>query len=885
MSKAARTAALATLAALALAACGDEPDAGAVRAAESVRAPGAKPGVAEYAAGRAELVARWGEAPPPPLPTRAARGALPPALPPAGAPAPVERVGSEALAEPTPSEPVASTPALAHPVAVELPAGDGGGGGISSAVYSRIVGNATVRFWLTQVQRTGRERQEYTFAASVQNRGSGVLQGAVLVSSSAATSRIVDSCAPFGITPGGITRPADDPFVVAQDRNVAFDPSRLAFTLAANADPAACADPGRVTLRRLTRSEYDNSVRDLLGTTLRPGRDFPADDYGYGFDNNGDVLSLSPLLLEKAELAASAVVEEALRVYPEQPITDRYEAEDGDPECGGGPYGGFWNLWSSCALGHQVPVDLPGRYEIRVRAYEQHGGSDYARLQIRVNGAAAGPEFLVSASSSAPAVYTREVTLSPGVYALAVEFTNDYYEPPDDRNLNVDWIELRGPLDAPPPSEQVQALRALCDPVVDGAASCHRERLAAFARRAWRRPLEAGELEGLARLADDARAAGAGFEEALGVAMRAVLTSPNFLFKVERDPQPTSVEKHWLDDHELATRLSYLLWASTPDDPLLASADAGQLREPGWIAAHVQRMIVDPRVGGFVEAYAGQWLGTRALDDVNPDSVYFPDWDEALAASMRTETLLYFQSFVQNPRSFLDFFDADYSFLNDRLARHYGLPLPGSAAMVLVPLSPDTQRGGIFTHGSVLTVTSQPRRTSPVKRGKWALDQLLCIDIPPPPAGVEGMLDQPGAPTGTLRERLAQHRANPQCATCHDYLDPIGLGLENYDAVGAWRTEEAGEPVDASGRFPDGRTFSGPRQMAALVKADPSTPRCIAERLLVYALGRGLRPEDDVHLDAITAQWAAGGYQFRNLLVAVAQSEPFRMRRGEGGAP
>jgi hypothetical protein len=214
------------------------------------------------------------------------------------------------------------------------------------------------------------------------------------------------------------------------------------------------------------------------------------------------------------------------------------------------------------------------------------------------------------------------------------------------------------------------------------------------------------------------------------------------------------------------------------------------------------------------------------------------------------------------------------------------VPPPGSLGYVRYEFPPGSQRGGIFTHGSVLTVNSQPRRTSPVKRGKWALDQLLCIDIPPPPAGVEGMLDQPGAPTGTLRERLAQHRENPECATCHDYLDPIGLGLENYDAIGAWRTHEAGVPVDASGRFPDGRTFSGPREMAALVKADPNTPRCIAERLLVYALGRGLTPSDDVHLDAITAQWAAGGYHFRNLLIAVAQSEPFRMRRGEpGGAP
>jgi hypothetical protein len=204
-----------------------------------------------------------------------------------------------------------------------------------------------------------------------------------------------------------------------------------------------------------------------------------------------------------------------------------------------------------------------------------------------------------------------------------------------------------------------------------------------------------------------------------------------------------------------------------------------------------------------------------------------------------------------------------------------------------VALAPGGQRGGILSHGSLLTVTSQPRRTSPVKRGKWALDQLLCTPIPPPPAGVEGMLDQPGTPTGTLRERLEQHRANPQCAACHDVLDPIGLGLENYDAIGAWRTHDNGEPVDASGQFPDGRSFAGPREMAALVKADPNTPHCIAERVLVYALGRGLGEADAAPLDAITQQFAAGGHRFLGLAVAIARSEPFRMRRGEpgGGAP
>jgi hypothetical protein len=404
-----------------------------------------------------------------------------------------------------------------------------------------------------------------------------------------------------------------------------------------------------------------------------------------------------------------------------------------------------------------------------------------------------------------------------------------------------------------------------------------------FAKRAWRRPPTTAEIESLGRLGDDVAAQGGTFDEGLALGMRAVLSSPHFLFKVERDPHSRSAGAHPLSDHELATRLSYFLWASTPDDALLQLADEGRMHDPATLAAQVQRMVQDPRAQGFVDSFSGQWLATRALDDVNPDYVYFPAWNETLKEAMRQETHLVFKELMRSQRSFLDLFDADFTYLNDPLAAHYGLTPPGSNEPVRVPLSPSGQRSGIFTHASILSVTSQPRRTSPVKRGKWALDQILCIDIPPPPAGVEGMLDQPGTPVGTLRERLEQHRANPECAACHSYLDPIGLGLENYDAIGAWRSHDNGEPVDPSGQFPDGRTFAGPRQMAALVKADPNTPRCIAERVLIYALGRGLTPADEAHLDEIEQQFAAGGHRFESLLTAIVRSEAFRMRRGEPG--
>lgn len=748
----------------------------------------------------------------------------------------------------------------------------------NAAVHTRQVGTALIRFQAVLEDRTGRDRFEYHFSVSVQNTGGSLLRGAVLVSSSSAAIRIVDSCATFGTTPPGTTRDADGPFVIAQTRGVAFDPAALGFSIDATPDSVLCQDPGRVTLRRLNRTEYDHTVRDLLGTSQRPALDFPADDFGYGFDTIGAVLATSPLLLEKAEGAARALVEEFLRVAP-APAGQRIQAETGTAECGA-ISSNAWLLWSECDVAVQANVPLAAEYEIRVRAWASQAGSEIARMQIRAGLQAIGTEIEVPAPSSSPGVYSVRTTIPAGVQTLRAEFTNDYYQDPADRNLWVDWIELYGPLDVPPPSTQASALRALCDPGVAGRIPCTRARVASFARKAWRRPTTTAELDGLVALADDAFVGGADFDGALGVALRAVLTSPHFLFRVERDPHPRSAEVHPLGDHELAARLSYFLWSSMPDATLDALADAGTLREPATLAAQVHRMVLDSKARGFIDSYAGQWLRTRALDDVNPDYALFPTWDAALADAMREETHLFLQEFLQTPADFLGFFDARFTYLNDRLAQHYGLPAPGSATPVRVALPANGERGGIFTQGSVLTVSSQPRRTSPVKRGKWALDQILCIDIPPPPAGVEGMLDTPGQ-TGTLRERLAAHRANPECASCHDYLDPIGLGLEHFDAIGAWRTVDEGQAIDASGQFPDGRSFDGAAEMAALVKADPNTPRCLAERLLIYALGRGLEDADEAHLDAISAAFQSNGRTLESLIVAIVQSEPFRMRRGE----
>jgi hypothetical protein len=541
---------------------------------------------------------------------------------------------------PTASAPLASTapaPSLST-LAVQSAAGEAppmapAGAVTGSPIFTRTVGNATLRFWSVFEARTGRDRFEYHFHVTVQNAGSTLLRGAVMVTSSSAASRVVVSCAPFGTTPPTTTRDADAPFVIAQDRSVPFDATKLGFSITATPNPALCDEPGRVTLRRLNRSEYDNTVRDLLGTTQKPALDFPADDFGYGFDTIGDVLALSPLLFEKAEAAARTLVDEALVAYT-TPANQRYEAETANHECGGSA-GNFWNLYSECGITTQINVEAASNYEIRVRAYQRAAGSENARMQIRIGGAAIGSSIEVAATSGAPGTYTRSTFLQPGVYTLRIEFINDFYDPPADRNLYLDWAELYGPLDASSPSPQIAALRALCTPAANGVVPCLRTRLESFVRRAWRRPPSVAEIDRLVALAQTAMSGGADFEGGLGAAMTATMTSPHFLVRVERDPHPRSAEIHPLSNYELATRLSYFLWASMPDAELDALANAGALDVPATLAAQIHRMVLDPKSRGFVDSFAGQWLGTRALDDVNPDYAFFPNWDEPLKQAMR----------------------------------------------------------------------------------------------------------------------------------------------------------------------------------------------------------------------------------------------------------
>jgi hypothetical protein len=508
------------------------------------------------------------------------------------------------------------------------------------------------------------------------------------------------------------------------------------------------SDPGRVTLHRLNRAEYNNTVRDLLGTARRPADDFPADDRGYGFDNNADVLSLSPLVTELYVTAAEGLVDEAL-----------------------------------------------------------------------------------------------------------------------------------APTTGTPPQPNPQRARILiCDPAPGGEQACARTILTAFGRRAFRRPLTEAEVTGLVGFLQIAKDHGDGFEQGLNLALTQILSSPNFLFRVERDPDPTSTKPHPLTDHELATRLSYFLWSTTPDEGLLEDADAGRLSDPDTLASEVYRMLEDPRAEALLDNFAGQWLHTRALYDVSPDPGVFPRYDDPLRDSMAAETRRFFKEFLRGDATVDQLLTADFTFVDQALAHHYEMAkVDGDALQRVSLIGP---RRGLLGQGSVLTVTSYPTRTSPVKRGKWVLEQLLCAAPPPPPPGVPALPVQ-AMPSQSMRDELAQHRKDPVCASCHQVMDPIGLGLEHFDGVGAYRSHDSGFAIDTSGDLGSGQTFADAQGLEALITADPRFPRCVGQQLYTYALGRGPEALDDDRLDAIRDAFVSGGYRFPDLIRLIVLSDGFRMRRGE----
>ncbi len=636
-------------------------------------------------------------------------------------------------------------------------------------------------------------------------------------------------------------------------------------------------DSGRVTMHRLNRFEYNNTVRDLLGTAQRPADDFPADDHSYGFDDIADVLTISPLQLELYERAADALATEAMAV-PTTAQTTQVEAETLSSDIGAAT-GDYWNLWSSGVLSFTTMLPADGDYVISTRVYGDQAGPEPVKISVNAGSQSLGT-YDVVATSSNPTVITLNAKLKAGSQVIGVEFLNDFYDPTNnlDRNLLIDWIKIEGPLDVPG-KNPIRDRIVTCDPKT--GEPCQREILAAFAKKAWRRPVIDAEIDALMSLVKIAVDQKDTIDAGLTLAVRAILLSPHFLFRPELDADPLSTTAHPLTGFELASRLSYFLWSSMPDDALLAAAESGKLADPAEIEAQVDRLLADPKSEAFIDSFGGQWLYTRALADHLPDYQTFPQWNDALRESMKTETQLFFRELVDGDHPLETLLTADFAYLNDQLATLYGLDALGAGPSFKRHDLPDgTTRGGLLAQASWLTVTSYPARTSPVKRGKWVMGQLLCAEPPPPPPGVKPLAPEK-VPTGSFRQRLEQHRSDPTCASCHTSMDPIGFALEAFDAIGVDRKLDAGFPIDTTGELPGGVKIDGARDLAGAIAKDPRFLPCVTSKVFTYGLGRAPTAKDTPFLNHIGSEATARGKKLKDIIRLVATSEPFRMRRGE----
>lgn len=699
--------------------------------------------------------------------------------------------------------------------------------------------------------------------------------------------------------------PADAPQPTDAERK------RLGNTLEGLFSQADCQlnDPGRVTLRRLNRAEYNNTLRDLLGVDLHLADAFPNDDVGYGFDNIGDVLSISPLLMEKFLSAAEKAARAAI-VAPED--KSRATTVAGASLKGlkvpnaGNVADGVYVLGSNGDAGFDYDFPAAGTYTISVKAGADQAGlkegtrkREVAKMKVTVGDEIVRDGILVTEGRNNPQTYKMSFAVQePGKKRISAWFTNDYYnvtstDPLErgDRNLMIDSMAVEVPEDV----LKLTLKRALpfshrklvIDKPEDGTDTewdrAAKAVLAPLAHRAFRRPVNDAELKRLIGLTHLARNQRQSFEKGLQLALQGVLVSPSFLFRPEPDAKPDDPSfRRTLTDHELATRLSYFLWSSMPDDELLGLADQKKLQNPVVVLAQAKRMLKDPRSRALADNFAGQWLQLRKVSVVQPDTVRFPTFNEGLRQAMRTEAELFFTGIVQEDRSVLEFLDADYTYLNETLAKHYGNTAVQGEEFRRVPLQ-SGQRGGVLSMAAVLTLTSNPGRTSPVKRGKWVLENLLGTPPPPPPPNVPLLEAQKGAiEAETLRKRLEIHRTNPACANCHTQMDAIGLAMENYDAIGKWRADDGGKPIDVTGVLPDGSKFDGPKDLKKVLLGKKGLfTKAMTERLLTYALGRGVERTDRCDVEAMAKTVEKKGYKFSAMVEAVITSKPFRERRGD----
>ncbi len=673
------------------------------------------------------------------------------------------------------------------------------------------------------------------------------------------------------------------------------------------------ASAGRVTSRRLNRVEYNNTVRDLLGVSLHPADEFPLDDAGYGFDNIGDVLSVSPLLMEKymaaaRKLSRAAVYGEPVPARPTKLIRFMSKKSQDDPTPNALPYSYRGAIYGS--------FDFPatGEYELRMRVANyrprgtvserqrelarKHDLTDAEKREFTEENRRSDPPVKMVLTVDRAPVLTEvvegnidfqyahgesvaRVKVKAGEHAFRASFPEfagmahplDNVNRDGRRKLFIDYVDIVGPFQTAPAPVESRRRVFICG---EKTPECAQRIIENLARGAYRRPATKEDTEKLVALAALVRREDS-FDESIRVALQAILMSPRFLFRVEREPA-TNTSAYLLDDHDLASRLSYFLWSTMPDEELMRKADAGALRQPGALEAEALRMLRDSKADALVENFAGQWLGLRLLDRKKPDRAHFPEVDDELIDSMRRETLLFTRAIMHEDRSVLDFIDGRFSFLNGILAHHYGFAGVAGEGFERVSF-PNGRRGGVVTQGSVLTLSSYATRTSPVLRGKWVLENLLGTPLPPPPPDIPALQEANLGTDASLRQRLDQHRANAACAVCHNQMDPIGFGLENYDASGAWRERDGKFPIDSSGTLPGGASFTGPGELKQVLKLQSDLfARNLTEKMLTYATGRGVEVTDRATVDRVQRRLTESGYHFSTLVTEIVNSPAFQMR-------
>jgi len=705
-------------------------------------------------------------------------------------------------------------------------------------------------------------------------------------------------------------------------------------------------DPGRIgAVHRLNRAEYSNAIRDLFGIdplSLDVKSLLPGDETADGsFDNFADVLSISTAHLERYLSVARQVTRIATGLAPAVPGNETFEiplfVNQDDRQSEDLPLGSRGGI----AIRHNFPVS--GEYLIKVRLQRQY--QDYLKgmgwpqqLDVRLDGALLKRFTVGGAATGRPAAASYagdgepgfagddswekymqfggdaglqlRVPVPAGLHVVGVSFVRELWEPeglpqPLQRGrviandqvymdyANVGALQIGGPFARSAAGAVSSSRRDVfaCDsPGAAGQRACASRILSTTARHAYRRPVTTADVQTLLEFYDSGRKGGADFRGGVQFALERMLVDPEFLLRVYRDPKPSpgasGVSRtsgvHRLADLEVASRLSFFLWSSIPDERLLSLAERGQLTNPPVLEKEVRRMLADPRaIDGLVGNFAAQWLNLRRVEEVVVDPERYPNYDLSLLQAFQRETELFVGSTIREDRSVAELLNATYTFVNERLARHYGIPGVYGSRFRRVELANPDQRGGLLAEGALLATTSYPDRTSPVLRGKWLLNNIFGLPVPPPPPGVDTNLEnKPGAPPASMRERLARHRQNPSCSSCHAVIDPLGFALENFDVIGGWRTvDEAGKAVDASGATVGGDKVDGLSGLRALLLADPEQfPRTVTEKLMAYGLGRPIEYSDRPAVRKIVRDAAANNYRWSALVVGIVQSPAFLMR-------